>query len=841
MQQPRDDEHRKRRFQWKHFSVAVGSFVFLAALGCKHDSRMSPDAAYDQIEREFISGELAKAGEHSEQAYRNFAGSQPDVAAKFRVESAKVLIYQGRSAEALALLREPLPAQADIRTSVRQKIYLSIALIRQQLRDQAEQAILEAEHQCPEGSLRAEVSGARGIIDVSEGKRDDAARMFQMALEGARISGNRFLQTEASLNLGVVVMQDEHFEDALVLFGDASNSARSIGAHLFLEKIVGNIGNIYFKTGDFPRALDNYKEAEKQATELGVPKDQVLWLSGAGESEAHIGDIDAARVFYERALSIVQSTQNQTAILDLNVDLSFVQLALNNLAAAEAHIHEAARLAAAREDKRAQLYPMLLEALLLDQRGDKEGATRTLLDLDKRAADSPPVQWQAEGNLARIYSEGAHRTEADHWFRRSIETFQRRRSSLTNIESALPFMANGSDLYVGYTQYLIHEKRPEEALNVIDQSRAESLADGLRLSGPEEKGHSKQALNSRAIAARLQATILVYSLLPKTSYLWVITPTRQQFFPISGSETILPLIEQHTKMILASKDVLAQPNAPGRRLYDELVRPAQDLIKSGSKVFIVGDDALNSLNFETLQTPGDASHYWIEDVTITNAKSLQLLSVGEGKETRSAAKRILLMGDPVYRKGEYADLPNASTEITKIASHFSADRRTVITGPAASPEAYRRTQAGQFSYIHFVAHATANMTNPLDSAVVLSRDQDDASVYKLYARDILKQNLHADLVTVSACYGSGLRNYSGEGLVGLAWAFLRAGSHHVIGAMWEVSDVSTPLLMDHLYDELAKGSHPDAALRSAKLSMIHSAGVFRKPLYWAPFQLYSGA
>jgi CHAT domain-containing protein len=133
------------------------------------------------------------------------------------------------------------------------------------------------------------------------------------------------------------------------------------------------------------------------------------------------------------------------------------------------------------------------------------------------------------------------------------------------------------------------------------------------------------------------------------------------------------------------------------------------------------------------------------------------------------------------------------------------------------------------------------MTIPLDSAVVLSSDPGDASAYKLYARDILKQSLNADLVTVSACYGSGLRNYSGEGLVGLAWAFLRAGSHHVIGAMWEVSDVSTPLLMDHLYGELAKGSQPDAALRSAKLSMIHSGGVFRKPLYWAPFQLYSGA
>jgi CHAT domain-containing protein len=47
--------------------------------------------------------------------------------------------------------------------------------------------------------------------------------------------------------------------------------------------------------------------------------------------------------------------------------------------------------------------------------------------------------------------------------------------------------------------------------------------------------------------------------------------------------------------------------------------------------------------------------------------------------------------------------------------------------------------------------------------------------------------------------------------------------------------------MDRLYDGLAKGNEPDVALRAAKLSLIHSDGVFRKPLYWAPFQLYSGA
>jgi CHAT domain-containing protein len=47
--------------------------------------------------------------------------------------------------------------------------------------------------------------------------------------------------------------------------------------------------------------------------------------------------------------------------------------------------------------------------------------------------------------------------------------------------------------------------------------------------------------------------------------------------------------------------------------------------------------------------------------------------------------------------------------------------------------------------------------------------------------------------------------------------------------------------MDQLYNELKKGRSPETALRSAKLLLLHSDGIFRKPFYWAPFQLYVGS
>ena len=104
----------------------------------------------------------------------------------------------------------------------------------------------------------------------------------------------------------------------------------------------------------------------------------------------------------------------------------------------------------------------------------------------------------------------------------------------------------------------------------------------------------------------------------------------------------------------------------------------------------------------------------------------------------------------------------------------------------------------------------------------------------------MTQSLHAKLVTISACYGAGTRSFSGEGLVGLSWAFLRAGAHNVVAALWEVSDNSTPQLMDAMYAKLQQGRDPAVALRDAQLAMLHSDTVYRRPFYWGAFQVYSG-
>jgi CHAT domain-containing protein len=218
---------------------------------------------------------------------------------------------------------------------------------------------------------------------------------------------------------------------------------------------------------------------------------------------------------------------------------------------------------------------------------------------------------------------------------------------------------------------------------------------------------------------------------------------------------------------------------------------------------IVPDGALNTLNFETLPVPGETRHYWIEDVEIAVAPSLGTLSIKPSLSS-SGERSVLLIGDPVPTDPKFPSLKYASAEMEAVSRAFS-DRAAIYSADRATPAQYLASQPARFGIVHFTAHAEANAQSPLDSAVILSRDDGG---YKLYARDVADRPLSADLVTISACRSAGERTYAGEGLVGFAWAFLRAGAQRVIAGLWDVDDRSTAELMGVVYSNLADGASP---------------------------------
>lgn len=446
------------------------------------------------------------------------------------------------------------------------------------------------------------------------------------------------------------------------------------------------------------------------------------------------------------------------------------------------------------------------------------------------------LRWEAESRLAKVYEEMGQPAKAEQEFRKSIETIDAARSSVKSEEFRMSFLSSAVAFYDDFISFLISQGRVEDALEVAEISRSRTLADGLGV-GSAKLSFPIKGFQPKQIATRLKNVVLSYWLGSPHSYLWVVTPGRVTLITLPPADEINPLVESYRTALVGPRDVLETESAAGTKLYDMLIAPAQAQIPKGSHVTILPDGSLYNLNFETLLAPSPQLHYWIDDAVISSANSLMLLSSPQ-KQIAEQSKKLLLVGDPISPNSEFPNLPQAATEMDRIEKYFPAPERIVLSREHATAEEFLASQPSQFSYIHFVAHGTASRISPLDSAVVLTKEGDS---YKLYARDIVKNPLRADLVTISACHGEGARTYSGEGLVGLTWAFLRTGAHGVIAALWDVSDNSTPQLMDQLYAEITKGVAPDVALRDAKLTMLHSNTVFRKPFYWAPFQLHRGS
>jgi CHAT domain-containing protein len=613
-----------------------------------------------------------------------------------------------------------------------------------------------------------------------------------------------------------------------------------ISAGQTLEKAQGNAGWAYYETGDYTRALASFNAAAANAASLGSPIDESQWLDNAGMSEARLGNIEAARARYNRALMLAQSLKNISEIAQVDQAIAALLLRTPHPEMAQKYIDDARALAQQGGDAFDTHLGNLLAAQLLAKRGDLVRARTLLLDVERQSQQFPTTRVDAQHTLAQVCDKAGDYRQAERWFQRSIETYHSQRSELRTDDARLPFSQNGHDLYMDYVAYLVRNHRTDEALEVIDQGRAETLAEGLGLDD-KHASISPQRISLTTLARRSHAVILVYAMSQQVSYLWAANDKESGFYLLPDRAAILTAVAEHRRALLAARDLVAEQHPTARNLYEMLVKPAEHLIHPGDRVFIVAG-GINGLNFETLLTPGKSSHYWIEDVTITHLASVRLLASAhrQGPVRGFAVHRsqLLVIGNPIYSDQQYAALPNAAAEVSDVAAHFPNGARTILTGMNASPDAYIRSDPARFDYIHFVSHATASRLVPLDSAVILSASGTPDSG-KLYARDILGRPLHAELVTISACQGSGVREYAGEGLVGLAWAFLRAGSHNVIGALWDVSDASTPELMQHLYNGIAAGNPPDVSLRAAKLDMLHSRGVFRKPIYWGAFQLYS--
>ncbi len=823
----------------RHVSRAV---LLVFALACLFAcSRRDPQAAYDHAKQTLRKGDAVAAALEAEKGYKDFHAVGSEWAWKFTILKARALHLRGMNQEALSLLTsESIPPPSG-ELVVQKLMWQGLAYVSLHKFPEAEQNLAEAERICATSDNPdcADVLNAEGALQMERGHYAQAQDLFERVLVSARASGDPSWEANALLDLSWSAVAQEHFDEAL----DAADSARQIALPRnfgnVTQKALGNMGWAYYKLGDSEKAEAMFVEASKQAEKLGQVASQ-----SDGSPTPHTlprcRRFSVAEDAFLQSLQLAKQINSREDVINSLIALAFVSEQTGKQDDAKRYAAEALSMAQADGNKRDQVYPRLVQGQVAAQEHDSAAAESAFREVTQ-SEDSPVfLRWEAERSLARLYEDENQPDSAEREYRAALSTFEAARSELQHEDSRLPFLTNASRIYDDYIHFLISRGKTDQALQVADYSRARTLTEGLGLL-PKTSSFAPDPLNARQAAKRAGGAILFYWLGEKQSYLWAITPQKTSLFPLPSKSEIDAAVQRYRKALVGPQDVLETSNADGIALYRMLIAPAQSLLRKDSQVFIIPDGSLNNLNFETLLVPEPTLHYWIEDATIADANSLRLLAASHPRVSSktAASKLLLLIGDAVAPNPEYGELPKAEVEIENIEKHFPPASREVLTRAQATAPAYVSGSPEHFAYIHFVAHGTASRLSPLDSAVILSKASAEEDSFKLYAREIIRHPLHAQLVTISTCYGAGARAYTGEGLVGLSWAFLFAGAHNVIGALWEVSDASTPRLMDQLYAELRQGRTPQAALRSAKLSLLHSND-FRKPFYWAPFQLYTG-
>jgi len=777
-------------------------------------------------------GELVQAQLLAEQALADSSFS-PDSTWPwtFRLLRAESLILQLNAKAARTDLTATLPPSAEFDSLRARQKYLQARAEVTEGRLQPALAILDDALRLPSApDVRFDLGVLAGQVRLRLGKRTDAESILNDVLSHASASGDHYHEALALNNLGMARFTSNRYDEALPWF-ERVLAFSDLDQFPAYAAALSNAGSCYSQLGDFDRAISLQSKAVQLLERHGATTQYVQALSELGRTLFTKNQAAEALPQLRRAFDVASRAGMSADAALIAGNLAWSYAGLKSWDDAERFNAEGIRLKEQLGTGRL-IYNTMNTARIAEGRGDWTAA-RTLYEDVIRSLPEPAVEWDAHAGLARVAAAGGNTRQAVDHYERALQVIERTRSDLLKTDYKLSYLTSLIQFYQEYVSALIDQKSIEQALEIADSSRGRVLAERQRTSSP-----SRVSAQTFKTALRESGGVaLFYWLQPTTSWLWVVTPGEIRLVELPSSERIASLVHDYQGTIASTvTDPLGAGRNAGDELYAALVEPAARWIPRGARILIVPDGALHGLNFETLPVAEPRRHYWIEDVEIQTIPSLGLLTKVSGQ--RRSPQSLLLIGSPSVSDPKFPALRFASSEMTKVAAHFDPGQVVSYTGPRASPAAYRNASPERFSIIHFAAHAAANVESPLDSAVILAADN---GAYKLYARDIAggQQPLDAELVTVSACRGAGERAYSGEGLVGFAWAFLRAGAHRVIAGLWDVDDQSTADLMDTLYAGLAQGQTPARALRNAKLAMLRRGGSLARPYYWGPFELFT--
>jgi len=249
----------------------------------------------------------------------------------------------------------------------------------------------------------------------------------------------------------------------------------------------------------------------------------------------------------------------------------------------------------------------------------------------------------------------------------------------------------------------------------------------------------------------------------------------------------------------------------GSQLWELFAGPLDEALrgrglKRGASLIWLPPGALGVLPLSLAQNPTTKERF-VDNYEITYAPGLEPLKLAKDQVNKTGPASLAAIINPT------GDLEATEAEGELVASHFTPDKRIVVKGNAATPDAVLAALRGK-SYWHFASHGQFSWTDARQSALVM-HDKARLTVARLLEASGLGR---PRLVVLSACE-TGLfdTQKTPDEFIGFPGAFMALGAMGVLATLWPVDDNATSLLIAKFYElHLGSGLAPSTALMQAQ-------------------------
>jgi CHAT domain-containing protein/tetratricopeptide (TPR) repeat protein len=644
-------------------------------------------------------------------------------------------------------------------------------------RDDYEEA-LAAALRAERDDLAAYVRNNLAGLLVETGEFPQARRELALAEVGLAGLGLAAQARAAAFNQGMIQLALGDANGALRTLKRVTGEAEQAGDRRTLDNAAVALGNLHRYRREWDEALRWYESVSDASDQLAVRA-----VLGRGRVALERGEYDRAA---ELLASAVELAGDSMGLLG-----TYAQVFQADAAA------RAGRVAAARG---------LLEEAIAASAAD----------------ESRDTEWAAHWTLGRLELREGNVAAAEGHLARAVEVLDAQSAPLNPLGQGLHFLRLRADPYVDLAAAVVGGGGDDVAGQVLDiagRAQARALRQALHGASTTPPAAELSALRSGLADGELLVDYLVGE---ERGILLAVTRETSRVHTIPGSAELRSDLGRYRTWLRDPGSGALDPATrdAGRRLRAALLGPVADLLGAAARLYVVPDRELALLPFDAL--PGTAGDGYLGD-----SVDVAFMPLAAPPPRLDGARAPLLIGgQPVLAPDSgFADLPWAAFELSRLSEVWGERGARLVTGSDLTLAGLRAAGLERAATLHLTTHAVASTRDPQRCGVILSGERLDIDA-------ILELSLPSSLVVLSACRTGEGELLPGEGVVGLGWAFLRAGAGAIVVSRWTVDDAASARLMVAFHEGLRDGVDPVHALAGARREL---AARKEHPAYWAPF------